>query len=156
MNFSNYYTYLKRYKCFLIVFKFMHYILFLFVTTWQNQFVTDRVYPKSDLHKASYQHGLFHSLPIFFIWYLNHFEKSIYNKKLAKNEKLGSYCLETFLHGTSKPRNHDFRYLICHFFFNCNFSIYMYLFLISCCKQTLIIGIHSKVSVLKYCYLHIW
>ena len=80
---------------------------------------------------------------------VNHFEKSIYNKKnLQKMKNLVLFALNSFLYGgTSKPRNHDFRYLLCHFFFNCNFSIYMYLFLISCCKQTLIIGIHSKVSI---------
>ena len=127
MNFSNYYTYLKRYKCFLIVFKFMHYILFLFVTTWQNQFVTDRVYPKSDLHNAS-STWPFHSLPIFFyIIFENflkfhsaidvpHFEKSIYyNKKnWQKNEKPCSLCLK-LISPWPKPRNPEV-YQICHFF----------------------------------------
>ena len=98
MNFSNYYTYLKRYKCFLIVFKFMHYILFLFVTTWQNQFVTDRVYPKSDLHKASstwpfsFFANFFNMIFENFLKFrssidVNHFEKSIYNKKICKKWK---------------------------------------------------------------------
>ena len=77
------------------------------------------------------------------IWKIN-----LQQKNLQKKKNLVLFALNSFLYGdTSKPRNHDFRYLLCHFFFNCNFSIYMYLFLISCCKQTLIIGILSKVSI---------
>ena len=46
-------------------------------------------------------------------------------KNWQKMKNLVLFALNSFLHGTSKLRNHDFRYQICHFFFNCNFSIYI-------------------------------
>ena len=128
MNFSTYYTYLKRYKCFLVVFKFMHYILFLFVTTWQNQLVIDRVYPKSDLHNASstwpfsffVNFFLYHIWEFFKvsqchwcapIWKINLLQQK---KNWQKNEKPCSLCLK-LISPWPKPRNPEV-YQICHFF----------------------------------------
>ena len=66
-------------------------------------------------------------------------------KKIGKKMKnLVPFASNSFLLGLNPEIQ---RYTKSVTFFDCNFSIYMYLFLISCCKQTLIIGIHSKVSI---------